>query len=101
MKKRILLCTRLGVPAPELQAYVRTVFEKNGIPLGTQFYQRFITEYNEIKEVETSLLWLCDEVWVFGDALTASMEDTMEKARLLNLNVRRFKLPSSNWEDIE
>ncbi len=35
-----------------------------------------------------SLLWFCDEVWVFGDQPTAGMQTEMKLARNLNIKIR-------------
>ena len=38
-----------------------------------------------------SLLWLCDEVWCFGDSITTGMEREIQLARQLNVPVRYFR----------
>ena len=38
-----------------------------------------------------SLLWFCDEVWVFGDEATGGMAQEIKLARNLNIRVRTVK----------
>lgn len=38
-----------------------------------------------------SLLWFCDEVWVFGDETTEGMAQEIKLARNLNIKVKTIK----------
>jgi hypothetical protein len=38
-----------------------------------------------------SLLWFCDEVWVFGDETTDGMANEIKLARNLNIKVKTIK----------
>ena len=35
-----------------------------------------------------SLLWFCDEIWVFGDVITEGMRKEIDFCRNLNITIR-------------
>ena len=37
-----------------------------------------------------SLLWLCDEVWVFGDTVTDGMRAELQFCKNLNIRARKI-----------
>ena len=43
-----------------------------------------------IQATALSLIWVCDEVWVFGDQLTDGMSAEIRHAKALNINIRTF-----------
>ena len=43
-----------------------------------------------IRATALSLIWVCDEVWVFGDQLTDGMSAEIRHAKALNINIRTF-----------
>ena len=38
-----------------------------------------------------SLLWFCDEMWIFGDEVTESMKAEMQFCKSLNISVRKVR----------
>ncbi len=38
-----------------------------------------------------SLLWLCDELWIIGDEITAQMKKDIQFSKHLNIRVRNVK----------
>ena len=38
-----------------------------------------------------SLLWFCDEMWIFGDEVTESMKAEMQFCKSLNIPVRKVR----------
>lgn len=38
-----------------------------------------------------SLLWLCDELWVFGDTVTEGMQREIDFCKSLNIKIRTVK----------
>ena len=38
-----------------------------------------------------SLLWFCDEMWIFGDEITAGMAEEIEFCKTLNVKTRKIR----------
>ena len=37
-----------------------------------------------------SLLWLCDELWLFGDTVTDGMKNELQFCKNLNIRIRKI-----------
>ena len=53
-----------------------------------------------------SLLWFCDELWVFGDVITEGMQAEIQFCKTMNIRIRyindndlRKKLGGINYEN--
>jgi len=47
-----------------------------------------LTKENSVCRQGISLLWVCDEVWVFGDEITEGMKKEIIFAEKLNIKVK-------------
>ena len=96
--KRIYVCSPLGenlkAGRQKAEAYAAFVMEKGELPVWPLSLLTLTDgESSEarafIRLSGKNLLWLCDEIWVFGE-VTAEMEEEMHFAKQLNLPVRKI-----------
>lgn len=96
--KRIYVCSPLGEDMPEsrkaAEKYAAYVMEQGGLPIWPLCLLPLTDgESNEAKAfiflAGRNLLWLCDEVWVFGEP-TPEMEEEIHFGKQVNLPVRRI-----------
>lgn len=95
--KRVYICSPLGgnVAAHLEQAKRYTLYAlKCGMaPVVPHFYALVLDddkpEERELgRQAGMNLLWLCDELWVFGDVISEGMEAEIRFCKNLNLPVR-------------
>lgn len=102
MKKMVYICA----PIPEgpdesiaqLKRYTRYVLQCGAAPVAPHFYQLCMPENTKdrkeaIRSASRSLMWNCDEVWVFGNERTENMAAELDFCKTLNLKTR--KIPES------
>lgn len=96
--KRIYVCSPLGEDMQEsrkeAEQFASYVKEKNELPVWPLSLLSLTDgESSEarafIRLAGKSLLWLCDEIWVFGEP-TLEMEEEIHFGRQVNLPVRRI-----------
>ena len=96
--KKIYVCSSLGDALQESQReaekYAAYVMERGELPIWPLFLLPLTDGESDearafIALAEKNLLWMCDEVWVFGDA-TAEMEEEIHFARQVNLPIRKI-----------
>ena len=59
------------------------------------FYVQVLSDNDPVErklalKADMSLLYLCQEVWVFGNYWTEGMKEEIKRARILNIPVRVF-----------
>ena len=97
MMKRVYVCAPLGGNIEENLKKVKT-YTAYALRCGTaavvpHFYALCLDD-NDPKDREIgmaagmSLLWLCDEVWVFGDTVTDGMRAELKFCKNLNIRIR-------------
>ena len=96
--KKIYVCSSLGEEMQESQReaeqYAAYVMERGELPISPLFLLPLTDgESDEARAfivlAGKNLLWMCDEVWVFGE-MTAEMEEEIHFARHMNLRIRKI-----------
>ena len=100
MRKKVYICAPLAGNIAEniekARRYSEYALRCGAAPVTPHFYALCLDD-NIPEEREMgiaaglSLLWFCDEVWVFGEETTGGMADEIRLARNLNIKVRIIK----------
>ena len=99
MMKRVYVCAPLGGNIEEnhkkVKIYTAYALRCGTAPVVPHFYAECLDDNNpKDREVGLaagmSLLWLCDEVWVFGDTVTDGMSAELKFCKNLNIRVRKI-----------
>lgn len=98
--KKVYICSPLGGNIQEnlkkAKQYARYALICGTAPVVPHFYALCLND-NIPKEREIgmaaglSLLWFCDEMWIFGDEVTESMKAEMQFCKNLNVRIRRIQ----------
>ena len=100
MKKKVYICAPLGGKVKEnfINAVVYTEFAlRSGVaPVTPHFYAMCLNdskkEEREIgRSAGMSLLWFCDEMWIFGDVISEGMKAEINFCKNLNVKMRKIK----------
>ena len=98
--KRVYICSPLGgnVSANIEQAkrYAKYALKCGTAPVVPHFYALCLDDnIPKQRELELtaglSLLWLCDELWVFGEEITEGMQREIKFCKNLNIRIRTVK----------
>lgn len=97
MMKKVYICSPLGGNVEEnlrkVRRYTKYALLCGTAPVVPHFYAECLDD-NDPKDREIglaagmSLLWLCDEVWVFGDTVTDGMRAELKFCKNLNIRIR-------------
>lgn len=97
MMKRVYVCAPLGGNIEEnlkkVKKYTAYALRCGTAPVVPHFYAECLDD-NDPKNRELglaagmSLLWLCDEVWVFGDTVADGMIAELKFCKNLNIRIR-------------
>ena len=99
MMRKVYVCAPLGGNVESTLKKVRTYTEYalrcGTAPVVPHFYAECLDDNNpKDREIGLaagmSLLWLCDEVWVFGDTVTEGMRAELKFCKNLNIRVRKI-----------
>lgn len=99
MMRKVYVCAPLGGNVESNLKKVRTYTEYalrcGTAPVVPHFYAECLDDNNpKDREVGLaagmSLLWLCDEVWVFGDTVTDGMRAELQFCKNLNIRIRKI-----------
>ena len=95
--KKVYVCAPLGGNVEEnlkkVKTYTEYALRCGTAPVVPHFYAECLDD-NDPKDREIgltvgmSLLWLCDEVWVFGDTVTDGMRAELKFGKNLNIRIR-------------
>ena len=98
--KRVYICSPLkgNVSKNIIKAnlYCRYAYEQGYLPLAphvifTEFLDDEVSEEREAgMKMGLELLWVCDELWVFGYRITEGMAKEIEIAKGLKIRIRYF-----------
>ncbi|MCQ4770287.1 hypothetical protein NE579_07400 [Intestinimonas massiliensis] len=100
MMKRVYICAPLGGNVPEnlrrARRYTEYALRCGVAPVTPHFYALCLDDDKpEERELGLaagrSLLWMCDELWVFGSHVSAGMQVEINFCKSLNLPVRTVK----------
>lgn len=94
---RAYICSPLGgnvsANIENAKRYARYALECGMAPVVPHFYALILDDSKKEErslgmQAVISLLWVCDEVWVFGDEITEGMKKEIRFAEKLNIKVR-------------
>ncbi len=96
MKKKVYVCAPWE-DLDKVREYVRYALKSGVAPVAPQYYQLALDmtipeERKEGKTAGVSLLWFCDEVWVFGEEITEAMKDVIDFSKNMKLKIRTIRL---------
>lgn len=99
MMRKVYVCAPLGGDVGSNLKKVRTYTEYalrcSTAPVVPHFYAECLDD-NDPKDREIglaaglSLLWFCDELWLFGDAVTDGMKNELQFCKNLNIRIRKI-----------
>ncbi len=98
MKKKVYICAPLGGQVKKnIQKAIRyTEYAlKQGVaPITTHFYALCLDDNNPAErklgmEAGQSLLWFCDEMWIFGTEISAGMNEEIQFCKNLRIPMKR------------
>ena len=98
--KKVYICSPLGGDVEEnlrkVRRYTKYALLCGTAPVVPHFYALCLDDSNS-KEREIgiaaglSLLWFCDELWIFGDEITSGMESEIRFCKNLNIPTRKIR----------
>ena len=99
MMKKVYICAPWGGNIADnlekVKGYAKYALECGTAPVVPHFYALCLDDNNE-KEREIgiaaglSLLWFCDEMWVFGDKITSGMQREIQFCKNLNIKIKKI-----------
>lgn len=105
MMKKVYICAPLGGNVEEnlrnVRRYTKYALLCGAAPVVPHFYAECLNDHNP-KERELgmaaglSLLWFCDEMWIFGDEVSEGMKAEMQFCKSLNIPVRKVRYNEIN-----
>lgn len=100
MMKKVYICSPLGGNVSEnlerAKRYAKYALLCGTAPVVPHFYALCLDD-GKPKEREIgmtaglSLLWFCDEMWIFGDEITKGMAAEIQFCRNLNVKTRKIR----------
>ena len=100
MKKKIYMCAPLGGDVEgnieKAKRYTRFALKSGVAPVVPHFYALCLNDNIPLErklglQVGMSLLWFCDEMWVFGDRITEGMQDEIRFCENMKIKIRKVK----------
>lgn len=94
--KKVYICAPLGgdiaTNLKKAERYAKYAFMCGTTPVIPHFYALILNDDNprerEIgRKAGISLLWLCDEIWVFGETISVGMEAEIRFCKNLNIRI--------------
>ena len=98
MKKKVYICAPLGGNVKEnlenAVLYTKYALKQGVAPITTHFYALCLDDDNPQERAlgmsaGMSLLWYCDELWVFGDVISNGMKEEIKFCENLRIPVKR------------
>ena len=100
MLKKVYICAPLGgdteLNLQQAKRYTEYALKCGTAPVVPHFYALCLDDHNP-KEREIgmaaglSLLWFCDEMWIFGDEVTEGMRSEIQFCKNLNIRTRTIR----------
>lgn len=98
--KKVYICSPLGgniaTNLQKVKEYTKFALLCGTAPVVPHFYALCLNDTIP-KEREIgmaaglSLLWFCDEMWIFGDEITAGMAEEIQFCKTLNVKTRKIR----------
>lgn len=98
--KRVYICSPFEDNSEEnlknVKEYMRYALECGTAPVVPHFYALCLDDRDPEKrktgmDAGLSLLWICDECWVFGNELSECMNSEIRLCKSLNIPIRYIK----------
>lgn len=95
--KKVYICSPLGgdvsANLEKAKRYTKYALDCGTAPVVPHFYALVLdddiqTEREKGRMAGMSLLWFCDEMWVFGDVISEGMEAEIRFCKNLNICIR-------------
>ena len=95
--KKVYVCSPLNGDVTRnidnARKYAKYVFECGMAPVVPHFYATILDDSNPKERTlgmraGKSLIWFCDELWVFGKSITSDMKEEIAMAKNLNIKVK-------------
>ena len=99
MMKKVYVCAPLGGNIEQnlkkVKTYTEYALRCGTAPVVPHFYALCLDDNNpKDREIGLaaglSLLWFCDELWLFGDTVTDGMRAELQFCKNLNIRVRKI-----------
>ncbi len=100
MMKKVYICSPLGGDVAhnleQIRRYTRFALMCGTAPVVPHFYALCLDD-NKSNEREIgmaaglSLLWFCDELWVFGNTVTEGMKSEIQFCKNLNIRIKSIR----------
>ncbi len=99
MNKAVFICAPLGGNVKEnlekVRHYAEYALKCGDTPIVPHYFAEILDDNDpEQRKIgissSKSLIWKCDECWVFGDVLTEGMKIELQFIKPLNVKVRYF-----------
>lgn len=98
--KKVYICAPLaGDPIDNLKDAIRfgefALADQQATPIVPHFYSLILNDSIPAQKelgirAGMSLIWIADELWVFGDIRTSHMTNEIERAKHLNIPIKYF-----------
>lgn len=99
MMRKVYVCAPLGGNIEQnlkkVKTYTEYALRCGTAPVVPHFYAECLDD-NDPKDREIglaaglSLLWFCDELWLFGDTITDAMKNELQFCKNLNIRIRKI-----------
>ena len=100
MKKKVYICAsmdgNLETVLERVKAYVNYALKCGVAPVAPHFYLQTMhpdtkTNAETLRSAARSLLWYCDEMWVFGDEVTEAMASDQQFCKEFHIRMKRIR----------
>lgn len=100
MLKKVYICAPLKGNVEEnlmnARRYTEFALRSGAAPVVPHFYALCLDDDNPLEReigmrAGQSLLWFCDELWVFGDVLSAGMQAEIRFCKTMNIRIRYIR----------
>ena len=97
--KRVYICSPLGGDVTDninkAKRYAMYALKCGMAPVVPHFYALILNDGNQRerelgRQAGMSLLWLCDEIWVFGEIISEGMKEEIQFCKNLNIQIRHI-----------
>ena len=100
MKKKVYICAPMDGDVEsvleQVKGYVNYALKCGVAPVAPQFYLQAMlpdtqTNAEIIRSAARSLLWYCDEMWVFGNEITETMASDQQFCKEFHIRTKRIR----------
>lgn len=100
VKKKIYVCAPFGESIEKeienSERYYEFTIKSDCVPVGPHALAKMTgcknqAEIKQMRQAGMSLLWFCDEIWVFEDEQTEEMQDEIRFGRNMKIRMRKIQ----------